>query len=659
MGEVSKRGALIGGGVAVLVALIAAVVWFGPLDGGAGDGDDRPGIDEGDPAAEAADAFAAAWAAGTLAEVPATAASGTVEDRSLVASANLGTPAGIAPREVSVTGLEPVEPPADQPDAPPRVRATLEVAWDLGDERTWRYDSAVELVEEPAAEGEPRWLVDWTPAVVHPQLVGDDRLIAVRQSATRGEVLDLAGEPIVGLRPVVVVGIDPGAAPDRAATAQQVASIVGVDAAALTDRVVAGAAGQFVSVITLRREAYEPLAAQLDGLPGVVLQETEIPLAPTRDFARALLGSSGPADEERAAASGGAVSVGDLTGLSGLQLAQDEVLRGTPGLSVRIDRTAANQPAVVLEDFPAEAGGDVTITLDARLQAAAEDALANAPGPAALVAIRPSNGDVLAVANGPSGADGFNRAMVGRYPPGSTFKVASTFGLLQQGLTPDEVVPCPATTVAGKEFRNAGGFVLGDVPFRTDFARSCNTAFVSQYRRITSQQLADAAGSLGFRPLELGVPLLEGTVPVTESEAEHASDLIGQGKVEASPFVVALMSASVAAGRSVTPRLIVDPAAPEPELGPELPADAVTVLRDLMRAVVVEGTGTAVAGVPGGPVHGKSGTAEYGNEDPPATHAWFTGYQGDVAFAVLVEGGSSGGGVAAPLAAAFLTAIAE
>jgi cell division protein FtsI/penicillin-binding protein 2 len=672
---VDKRGALIGVGVAVLVALVAAVVWFGPLDGGSSDADDRPGIDTGDPAAEAADAFAAAWAAGTLGEVPVTPSSGVIADRSVATSAGLGLEGGKVPASVEVIELARVEPEAAGEgevddaaggDVPERVRATLDVRWQLDETRTWSYETAVELVEAPAPaaegegdDGEPVWLVDWTQAVVHPQVGEGERLVTVRQTGARGEVLDLAGEPIVGLRPVVVIGITPGATTDRGATARQVAGLVGVDADSLAERVEGAGADALVSVVTLRKEAFDAVAGSLEGIPGVVLEETELPLAPSRDFARALLGSAGPATQEIADASGGTISVGDTVGLSGLQAAQDDVLGGQPGLSVRVDRTANDLPATVLKEFPAVDGTDVTITLDARLQVAAEEALAAAPGPAALVAIRPSNGDILAVANGPAGADGFNRAMVGRYPPGSTFKVASTFAFLQAGLTPETIVPCPATIVAGKEFRNAGGFVLGDVPFRTDFARSCNTAFVSQYDDITSQQLADAASSLGFRPLDLGVPVLSGTVPVTDSDAEHASDLIGQGKVEASPLVVALMSASVAAGRSIEPRLLVDPASPEPAAAPELPVEAITDLRELMRAVVTEGTGEAVANVPGGEVHGKSGTAEYGTESPPATHAWFTGYQGDVAFAVLVEGGSSGGGVAAPLAASFLTAIAE
>ena len=77
-----------------------------------------------------------------------------------------------------------------------------------------------------------------------------------------------------------------------------------------------------------------------------------------------------------------------------------------------------------------------------------------------------------------------------------------------------------------------------------------------------------------------------------------------------------------------------------------------------MRQVVVDGTATVLGSAPGGPVHGKTGTAEHGSKNPPETHAWFVGYQGDVAFAVLVEAGKSGGTVAAPIAKRFLTNLA-
>lgn len=645
-----RREVLVGGGVLLLIALATAVAWFGVLDEDTPNA--RPGMREGDPASDAADEFADAWETGQLAEIPVTPASGVVQDRTQVITTNLGAQL----ESIVVTGLEEV-PPA-QEGGPERRAATLRVSWAFGPERTWAYDTTLPLVESAAGEGEPLWLVDWAPSVVHPRLLGDDRLSVVRLPAARGEILGLDGEALVGLRPVVQIGIQPGATTGRTGTAQQVAGLVGVDSAALVERVEAAGDTDLVSVVTLRQEAFADVETALRAIPGVVLDETELPLAPTRNWARALIGSVGPATTELVAASDGRLSLGEYTGLSGLQAAQDVALAGQAGLSIRVD-TAEGRDPFVLQEFDAVPGTSITITLDPAIQAAADDALAVAPGPAALVAIRVSTGDVLAVANGPSGADGYNRAMVGSYAPGSTFKVASTFGLLQQGLTPETVVSCPATIVAGKEFKNAGGFALGDVPFRTDFARSCNTAFVGQADDITADELTEAAADLGFRPLDIGMPLVEGTVPPTDSATEHAADMIGQGKVQTSPFVVALMSASVAAGRSVEPRLVVDPEAPEPVPGAALPEAVIADLRELMRAVVTEGTGSAVADVPGGEVSGKSGTAEYGDEDPPLTHAWFTGFQGDIAFAVLVEGGSSGGGVAAPLAAEFLTTLAE
>ena len=126
--------------------------------------------------------------------------------------------------------------------------------------------------------------------------------------------------------------------------------------------------------------------------------------------------------------------------------------------------------------------------------------------------------------------------------------------------------------------------------------------------------------------------------------------MIGQDRIVASPLIMAGVAGTVAEGRWRAPRLLAD----DPKrAGPRL-AEAGT-LRELMRAVVTGGTGTALASLPGF-VAGKSGTAEYGGGDPPPTHAWFIAFRGDLAVAVLVEGGKAGGEVAALIAARFLSA---
>jgi cell division protein FtsI/penicillin-binding protein 2 len=116
---------------------------------------------------------------------------------------------------------------------------------------------------------------------------------------------------------------------------------------------------------------------------------------------------------------------------------------------------------------------------------------------------------------------------------------------------------------------------------------------------------------------------------------------------------MALVVATVAEGRWRAPRLL---ASDRRRAGPALPSSERDTLRSLMRLVVTERSGAALAGV-GGEVCGKSGTAEFGGGDPPPTHAWFIAFRDDVAVAVLVERGRSGGSVAAPLIARFFAAL--
>jgi cell division protein FtsI/penicillin-binding protein 2 len=211
--------------------------------------------------------------------------------------------------------------------------------------------------------------------------------------------------------------------------------------------------------------------------------------------------------------------------------------------------------------------------------------------------------------------------------------------------------------VDGKSFHNYEHEVLGTVPFRVDFAKSCNTAFIGLSARLSADSLHNTAKQLGVgAPAHLGAPAFSGKVPVTASKLDKAAAAFGQGRVQVSPFAMATMAASVARGAYLPARLVLDPAKPTPSSSP-LPNGATRTLRQLMRRVVTDGTATVLANAPGGPVHAKTGTAEYGTASPPKTHAWLVGYQDDIAFAAFVQSGQSGADTAGPIVLRFLRAL--
>jgi cell division protein FtsI/penicillin-binding protein 2 len=369
----------------------------------------------------------------------------------------------------------------------------------------------------------------------------------------------------------------------------------------------------------------------------------------------------GPATAELVAKSKGRVEAGDVVGLSGLQSRYDAQLAGSP--AVKVDAVDEDDRTRSLTSWDGTPGRPLRLTLDVALQAKAERILADAGdehSPAtALVAIRPSTGDLLVAANGP-GNKGLNAATYGRYAPGSTFKVVSSLALLRAGLRPGDTVSCPATLVVdGRRFKNYADYPaahLGDITYRTAIANSCNTAVIGQRDRLGAGDLADAAAALGLGvDHDLGFPAYFGQVPPASGETEKAADMIGQGKVEASPMAMATVAASVAAGHVVVPHLV-EGVAPTADPRKPLTAAEAGQLRDLMRAVVTEGSGRFLAGL--GDVGAKTGTAEYGTARKGGalpTHTWMIATRGDLAVAVFVETGESGSQTAGPLLKAFLS----
>ncbi|MDA0636480.1 penicillin-binding transpeptidase domain-containing protein [Nonomuraea sp. MCN248] len=308
----------------------------------------------------------------------------------------------------------------------------------------------------------------------------------------------------------------------------------------------------------------------------------------------------------------------------------------------------------LLRDVPEEKGQRTT--LSRAVQAAAARAL-DARADAAIVAIDPRSGEILAVAD--RLRDSYS-AFKDTFPPGSAFKVITAAALLGSGLRADDQVPCPGTyTVPGHSgFRNDGEVERGVVSFTDAFAHSCNTTFIEQaLSRLDPTDLSETAARWGFgRSLPTGADGFCGKIQDSDDPDQRAIDAIGQGTVAASPLCMAAAAAAVQNGTWRPPRLVseraarlLDGPAPEPvELDPEV----VAALRTMMRAVVDHGT-AAGAGLPAD-LHGKTGTAETADGEP---HAWFIGYRGDLAFCVFVRHGGSSVSAALPIASRFLNGL--
>jgi cell division protein FtsI/penicillin-binding protein 2 len=524
----------------------------------------------------------------------------------------------------------------------------------------WAYETTVAL----SHQGD-QWSVGWAPDVVAPDLAAGETLDAVTQPTDRGDITGAGGTVLVTERAVVRVGIDRSKvdAATAPASAKALATLVGVDVKPYVKAVSAAGPRAFVEAITYRAgEEPAGFADALGAIVGGTTVDAELALAPSRDFAAPILGRVGPVTAEMVEKHPDTYRSGDVAGLSGLQARYDEQLRGSVGRVVYVvpapDSKDPGADKRELYRHDATPGQPLAITLDDRLQTLAEQVLAKTGPAAALVALRPSDGSILAAAND-AAAGGQNYATFGQFAPGSTFKIVTSLALLRAGLTPDSPVECtPTVSVNGKQFKNYSDYpstALGTIALREAVAQSCNTALIGQRGELGKGDLASAAATLGLGvDHDLGFPSFFGKVPAPASETEAAASLIGQGKVLASPMAMATVIASVQAGTTVVPRLVdqVDVSVPA-EAKPLAPAEA-DQLRTMLRQVVTEGSGRGLADVPGPPVIAKTGTAEYADGDTIRTHAWMVAAQGDLAVAVYVETGESGSQTAGPVLEAFL-----
>jgi len=506
-----------------------------------------------------------------------------------------------------------------------------------------------------------RWLVRWTPATIAPGFGPGDKLQVVTNWPARAAILGAGGAPLTTQAPMVVVGLEGSRVknPKSLTTALVAAGATPQE----VSTALAGATAHptyFEPVFTLPWARYQRLKPAIYPLPGTVFQTQRQRTAITPGLADGIVGVTGPITAQELAQLGAPYSPVSVIGQTGLEGVAERQLAGTPAASVEVVSGKGATLARV-GSIPVRPGTPVRTTIDPAVQRAAEAALAAGAGigtrTAALVAVNATTGAVLAATDVNSG--GFDVALDGEYPPGSTFKVITAAALLASGLTPSSAASCPqAITVDGEVFHNAEG----DAPVSDmlhAFAESCNTAFIGlATQHLTAAELLRAAAMfrLGVAT-HMGLAAYAGSVPQPTDDADLAATSIGQGQVLVSPLAMAMAAAAVDTGVARAPRLVAgapDDTAP----GSPLPAAVVAGLHEMMAQVVASGT-AAGQGLPAG-TYAKTGTAQFGTGTTLKTDAWLIGFRGDIAFAVLVANSAGNGGPTdGPIAARFLDAVAS
>lgn len=487
---------------------------------------------------------------------------------------------------------------------------TLESTWKFGPEgrNEWTYTSTGTAADTDG------WKIDWNPATVAPGLeLGPLSYSPVYPKPAR--VLDSSGGDLMTQQVVTLVTVAPDA--DLAAVAALLAPHGVTEATLQTD--LAAAQGKPITAVALREADIAPVQQALSGVRGVALAPQTRLLTVDKTLA-------GPTT-------------------SGLAELWQQQADSAAGWAVRAQTAQGTQRIAGPDATPTT---DIATTVDIDLLNAAEAALTPLTQPAAIVALRPSSGEVLAVAqNAPADAQG-PIALTGLYPPGSTFKTVTVSAALQAGgVNIDTVLPCPGrATIEGRTIPNDNGFDLGPVPLHTAFARSCNTTMAELGVRLPADGLTAAAAQLGLGVdyVTPGLTTVTGKVPPAQNPAQQVESSIGQGSVTASPFGMALVAASLAHGSAPVPAIVRGRPGTADRASAPVPADVTSQIETMMGETVSAGTATALRDIPG--LLGKTGTAEY--LDDKHAHGWFVGIDGDLAFAVFVaDAGSSGPAVEA------------
>jgi cell division protein FtsI/penicillin-binding protein 2 len=519
------------------------------------------------------------------------------------------------------------------------------------------------------------WLVKWSPATIAPELKPGGTLSLQVNWPARAQILGADGAPLTTQAPMVTVGVE-GARIKDAAAVQKVLLAAGAPPAALT-AALKGAKAEptwFEPVYTIPMARYQQLESAIYPIPGTVFQTTSVrtPVTPGLGY---VVGSIGPITAQQLQELGPPYSAADSVGQAGLELVYQKQLAGHPGATITAANpafsasgsgaTSAEYNFQTVATLAPKPGTPLQTSIDPRIQADAEAALAGQKKQAALVAVDATTGQVLAAASGPNAGgfsarglsnSGFNIALDGAFPPGSSFKIITSTALIEHGLSPSSPATCPPQlTVDGEVFRNSEGTApISDLLHA--FAESCNTAFIGlATRNLTAADFPSTAAQyrLGTEP-RIGLAAFGGSVPRPTDEADLAATAIGQAQVLVSPLDMAMVAAAVDGGQVRAARLVAGAA--DDQIPPaRLPAAVVSDLHAMMAQVVATGTASG-KGLPPG-TYAKTGTAQYGTGHPLRQDAWLVGFNGNIAFAMVTVDGGEGGPTDGPVVAKFLDMV--
>lgn len=543
-----------------------------------------------------------------------------------------------------------------------------------------------------------------------------NRVRVIPVPAPRGKILDRNGVPLVTSRMAFSVSIVPQDVPDMEATVARLAPILGMPPERIREKLAAP------------RRPFEPIRLKTDvdpavvttigeqrtDLPGVVVEEIPVRNYVYGDFASHLIGFIREIDaSELKSYKEKGYRPGDLIGKVGIERVCEDYLRGVDG-GEQVEVNSLAQPIKVLGSLAPVPGSDVVLTIDERLQAAAEralseqlEALSKSPKTrnaraGAVIAMDPRTGEILAMTSKPAYDPNMfvgevspedlkflsstpspqpNRATSYAYPPGSAFKVITTLAALERHkVTMDDRFVCTGRDPeSGKLCWTAErGRGHGKQDLITGIANSCNIVFYELGRRVGIDDLAMYARMFGLgRPT--GIDLFpgdaSGLVPDRAWKrlnfkgydqrwypTETLDVAIGQGALLVTPLQLANVYATIAAGGMVhVPEVVRRVVSPDGRVMREFPPkvagsvnvsrESLDILKQGLAKVVSEGTAAAAfTGFPV-PTAGKTGTAQNPVGD---SHGWFAGFapldHPEIVVVVLVEHGTGGSLAAAPVA---------